>query len=1191
MAGKVVHTELIEADMLAPPARSARGGVRWLVGLVALALLFGAPQVATAAAPLRAEFNASIAKGFARLVLTLPQDVEAEVKQANNILVISFKQPIEASVDRVVSSLPGYVSVARRDPDGMAVRFALARKVTVNTMSAGEKLYIDLLPDKWVGLPPGLPQEVVDDLARRAREAERRARQQKDSDRQKRALTIRVRVASLPTFTRYMFQLPEMTAVSTDREREQLRLNFDAPLKFDLADAKLALPPHVSAVESETGAESASVQFTFEGKVDIRTFREEGNFIVDVGPVATRTQAGGADGDGGEEQGPSWLPPPAAAPSSPPAQPSSTSRASAAPATPAPAAAPTTPAAAPSGSATTAPQGGPPPPTASPPAAQPGSTQRSVTEPSGAPARPAAAAPAGDPNAPVVASLQRQGDSLRIIFPFQATVSGAVFRRAGALWMVFDTAAPLDVRRLREDPTRTIRDVAIVRSGTGQAVRIKLERSRMSSVAIDENTWVVSLGDGVIEPTVPLAISRGKAASGNSVAYVPIEQPQQLHRLTDPELGDRMLVVTALAPARGLLKEYEFVDFLAMPSVHGVAIAPAADDVTVELAPERVLISRPGGLALTQEMRPGNEATLQVARPAVLDAETWKFDREADFRDRQTTLMRAIADAPEEKRNAFRREFARFYLAREMFVEAKGLLDVTLASERDNQDRAAGLFMRGIANLLLGRPEPALSDLNAPVVGTQYEAPLWRAVALSQQGRYGEAREGLEGIETAVVGMPAELQRVALQEAVRWAIEVGDVAAATRRFNDLETLGVPYEMRPRLSILSGRLAESLRRTDDAFAAYRSASESPDLPMAAQAKLRMLVLRNALRQIAVNDAIEELEMLTAGWRGDDTEIEALQLLARLYTGENRYRNALQIMRVALNARPQSVITRRIQEEAASTFDRVFLGDRGNALPPIEALALFYDFRMLTPAGRRGDEMIRRLAERLVAMDLLPQATELLQHQVDQRLQGAARAQVATRLAMIYLMSRKPDKALLVLRATRVNDLPREMRNPRLLIEARCLSEIGRHDLALEIIENLEGREVRRLRSDIHWAARHWRDAAEEIERLYGERWQGEAKLDSSERSDVLRAAIGYALADESIALDRFRRRYGPRMPEGPDRRMFDVVTAPFNSQAPEFAAIARAASSVDTLSAFLRDLRERYPDSPGAVSAAPQPGRG
>ena len=146
-------------------------------------------------------------------------------------------------------------------------------------------------------------------------------------------------------------------------------------------------------------------------------------------------------------------------------------------------------------------------------------------------------------------------------------------------------------------------------------------------------------------------------------------------------------------------------------------------------------------------------------------------------------------------------------------------------------------------------------------------------------------------------------------------------------------------------------------------------------------------------------IEALETLTTIWRGDDTEIEALKLLAHFYTQEGRYRDSFRVMRIALTAHPNSGLTRGIQDEAAETFESIFLAGNGDTLPAIEALALFYDFRDLTPIGRRGDEMIRRLADRLVAVDLLDQAAELLQYQVDHRLQGAARAQVATRLAVV------------------------------------------------------------------------------------------------------------------------------------------------------------------------------------------------
>jgi hypothetical protein len=398
-------------------------------------------------------------------------------------------------------------------------------------------------------------------------------------------------------------------------------------------------------------------------------------------------------------------------------------------------------------------------------------------------------------------------------------------------------------------------------------------------------------------------------------------------------------------------------------------------------------------------------------------------------------------------------------------------------------------------------------------------------------------------------------------------------------------------------VLTGRLAEASGRPHDALAAYRAAASSGQRPAAAAARLRELSLRYSMGEIKKDELINELEMLTTSWRGDETELEALQKLARLYTEEGRYRDAFHVMRVAVRAHSNADLTRAIQEESTKTFDGLFLAGRGDTLPAIEQLSLFYDYRELTPIGRRGDEMIRKLAERLVAVDLLDQAAELLQYQVDHRLQGAARAQVATRLAVIYLLNRKPDRAQGVLRATRTADLANEIRIPRLLIEARALSDSGRHDFALEVISGIEGRESLRLRSDIHWASRRWQKAAEHIELLYGDRWKGFEPLSDAERPDILRAGVAYAMAEDKLGAARLRDKFVAKMADGPDRRAFDFITGGLGPSSPEFREVARIVASGDTLAGFLRDLKARYPElqgtlsdgsGPPAAAAAPQP---
>ncbi|MEZ5788027.1 MAG: tetratricopeptide repeat protein, partial [Xanthobacteraceae bacterium] len=207
----------------------------------------------------------------------------------------------------------------------------------------------------------------------------------------------------------------------------------------------------------------------------------------------------------------------------------------------------------------------------------------------------------------------------------------------------------------------------------------------------------------------------------------------------------------------------------------------------------------------------------------------------------------------------------------------------------------------------------------------------------------------------------------------------------------------------------------------------------------------------------------------------------------------------------------------------------------------------------------------------------------QHQVDHRLQGAARAQVAIRLAVIYLMNHKPDRALMTLQATQTTNLATELRRQRLLLEARALSDTGRNQLALEVIANIDTREAMRLRADILWAAKRWRESAEQIELLFGDRWRDWQPLNDTERSDLLRAAVGYALAQDKLGLDRFRERYAAKMTSTPERRAFEVATNPLKASSAEFRAVAQAIATGNTLEGFLRDLRDRYPET-GAFSA-------
>ena len=267
-------------------------------------------------------------------------------------------------------------------------------------------------------------------------------------------------------------------------------------------------------------------------------------------------------------------------------------------------------------------------------------------------------------------------------------------------------------------------------------------------------------------------------------------------------------------------------------------IEPLADDVNVELAPDKVVVGRPTGLTLSTSLQTLLKGT--GLRPVMFDSQIWGFDRQASYEERQAHLIAAAAAAPEHQRLTPRLDLVRFYLARDMYPEAKGVLDVALSGDRPGVESVSAMVLRAVAEVMMNRPDDALKDLATPAVGDQHDAPLWRALAYARQGKWTQARAGFKTVEAAVATLPVELQRVALKDEMRSAIEVGDFDGASTELNDFETIGVPHDMEPVIAVLMGRLAEGMGRTEDALSAYRTAADSWDRPAAAQGLLLSLI---------------------------------------------------------------------------------------------------------------------------------------------------------------------------------------------------------------------------------------------------------------------------------------------------------------------------------------------------------------
>jgi len=119
-----------------------RVGSGWLPVFVAMLALVALAPVCSVRAddPIKGEVKAVADGGYLRLTFQFDEAVEATTRISGAIVVISFDKPVALAVERLNVNAPDFISAARRDPDGSAIRIALTRKVKLNKISAAEKL-------------------------------------------------------------------------------------------------------------------------------------------------------------------------------------------------------------------------------------------------------------------------------------------------------------------------------------------------------------------------------------------------------------------------------------------------------------------------------------------------------------------------------------------------------------------------------------------------------------------------------------------------------------------------------------------------------------------------------------------------------------------------------------------------------------------------------------------------------------------------------------------------------------------------------------------------------------------------------------------------------------------------------------------------------------------------------------------
>ena len=759
-------------------------------------------------------------------------------------------------------------------------------------------------------------------------------------------------------------------------------------------------------------------------------------------------------------------------------------------------------------------------------------------------------------------------------FDWPEVTAAAAFRRGGKLWLVFDRPPTGDLAGDISRMAPELEPVEQFEVAGATVIRFAAPAMLTANLRREKAAWIVDLQPGVPDGGTEIEVLVEGSAARARVVYR-VETPGRMVSFIDPDLGDRLIVVPVPTAQLGLRVTREFPQFRVLASHQGLVFQPLSESLQVEVTAKAVVLRDREGLIVSR----GSSLALLKSNvaaprrgPRLFDLDAWRRGGAERFRVNKHMLQGALARAEPAHADAARFELARFYFAHGLASEALGML--RLAGQTDPRmalDPRLRL-VEGASEFLTDDLAGAAEVLFDPSLAGEWEADLWRAALAAARLDWGLAATGFAQTEALIAAYPHAVRVRLRLLAAEAGLAVGDHEGAERYLEAVRRDDPSHTEEAQVAFLVARRLHLDGDTETAAALWRRVAAGKHASSRIRARLALLDLALEDGSTTTEQAIEELERLRFAWRGDRFEFALLQRLGDLYVLRGDYRKGLRLLRRAASHTQNSEVSRAAASRMRVIFTNLFSGQADAKLPPLKALALFEEFKELTPPGPKGDEVILRLVDRLVAVDLLDRAAGILESQVEYRLRGTAKARVAARLALVRLLNQEPAKAVAVLKASALPDLPDGLVGERRILRTRALLQLDRADEALVSLGTDDSVEALRLRAQILSHQENWPAAVLALERLVPATPPSERPLREAESDAVLDLAVALTIAGERDKILALGRTYEDGMSRGPNKHAFALLVGDLEPNRVKSAAEELA--QVDQVEAFLASYRKR-----------------
>lgn len=757
-----------------------------------------------------------------------------------------------------------------------------------------------------------------------------------------------------------------------------------------------------------------------------------------------------------------------------------------------------------------------------------------------------------------------------LAFPWNMEVGVSVFQRSKYIWIAFDHQRNLDLDDLRNQSQKVADQIIQVPHSKATILRITPKKNVRVGLRQEGLLWIVDLYTHNIDYKVKeLPIFVQYNSMNQSYLYIPSTNSGNSLSIIDPEVGDVILIGTETELGLAINEDYHYQDLEILPAKQGLAIVPNASDIMMTKGNTGFSIKADNRSLNISENLDNIKRRQQFLQKAsdVFDLAIPEQLLKLNFLDAEKQIKEDIAKAKPEQRIHAKLLLIRYYLGMGLGTEAAQTLKQLSPEERKQIKPETLSALSGVANFLMRRYDEALDNFSYQGLENNNEAIFWRALTDSALEFKKENDIVLLTFIAIIRNYPQELkERIALVATDTTIKAYDDIS--TQNFLDILKLSKGNDARrAQILYLNAQKFEYQGYPNNALKEYGFATTHKSQKYASLARYARVTLETKLNLISPKKAIEELERLRFAWGEQTFKFNLLQRLAEIYKLDKNYQKALQTYQQSIEFAQSSLQKDEVLEKMMKLFEDLYMNGRADELQAVKAIALYKDYEWLAPRSRYYTEMAQKLADRMVAVDLLTSASDILKSQLRLvNLTPEQRAQIGARLALIYLFEDDSIAALDILQETETSELSPNQKQYRKIIKAKALAYLKQTKEALELLEDDYSKNALLLKTDIYWKSAQWDKAADTIKYLIEKPQKGKT-LSSEQMSYILDWITALKKANRNTVIFRIRNTFLPYFENTPFYSTFNVLTTNLETNRVDMNAIDKAVSDISAYSNF------------------------